>query len=371
VSLPTPRRVAVSCTAAVLVWMGRPASAQTTSQEFALDTVVSVDTFRGDNVSDRPQVIVDVSGGVRIGEYMQAYVRPWFRLPRPNTPTSPAPPWSKELYAAGIRYERPGEAGRPAARVEIGYNVSPIGLGIMDTRPSLNPTIAPHVSYLSPMPPFESTVPRVSAISATYPFGGQVTLSSDRWDARGAIINAAPTRIYSIGRPIKPRPTPAWVMGAGLTPVAGLRLGASYARGNYATDEEVGGASPTDRSVSIVSAEGEYAFRYTRVAGEIVRSRFERSVGTAIAYEWFIQGLQTLTPRWFVAARHEGTQAPPLVTPTVTGQKSRMSIAETTVGFRITPEVTLRGSYYARRSYGASVWDNQAGVSAVWARKWW
>src|SRR5262245_1006749 len=121
--------------------MGAPVAAQTTSQEFALDTVVSVDTFRGDNVSDRPQVIVDVSGGVRIGEYMQAYVRPWFRLPRPNTPTSPTPPWSKELYAAGIRYERPGEAGRPAARVEIGYNVSPIGLGIMDTRPSLNPTI--------------------------------------------------------------------------------------------------------------------------------------------------------------------------------------------------------------------------------------
>ncbi len=63
----------------------------------------------------------------------------------------------------------------------------------------------------------------------------------------------------------------------------------------------------SDRSVTIVGGEGEYAFGYTRMSGEIVRSRFERLDGTAIAYEWFVQGLQTLSPRWSVAARHEST----------------------------------------------------------------
>lgn len=341
------------------------------SERLAVDSVLSLDLFRGENVSSRPQIIIDASAGVRIGDFMQAYIRPWFRLPRPNTPTAPAPEWSKELYAAGLRYERPGSGRRPATRVDVGYNVSPIGLGVMDTRPSLNPTIAPHVSYLSAMPTFDPTAPRVSPIAATYPLGAQVTVSSTHWDARTAVINSAPTRNYAIGRPVKPRQAPAWVAGAGVTPFAGLRLGMSFAHGTYATAAEVTGPIASSRSVAIVTAEGEYAVSYTKISGELVRSRFDRTAATAVAYEWFIQGVQTLTPRWFVAGRHEGTLAPPLVTAAFTGQKPRLTMGEATVGFRVTPEVTLRSSYYARRSYGSSVWDNQVGVSTVWARKWW
>jgi len=48
-----------------------------------------------------------------------------------------------------------------------------------------------------------------------------------------------------------------------------------------------------------------------------------------------------------------------------------MSIAETTVGFRINPEITLRGSYDARRVYSAATWDNQVGMSMVWTKRWW
>src|SRR6185436_16055307 len=110
---------------------------------------------------------------VRISDHVQAYIRPWFRLPRPNTPTSPTPAWSHELYQAGVQYERPAGPGRPAMRFDFGYNVSPLGLGIADIRPSLNPMIGPHLSYLSPMPAFDLTTPRVSAVSATYPLGGQ------------------------------------------------------------------------------------------------------------------------------------------------------------------------------------------------------
>jgi hypothetical protein len=94
-------------------------------------------------------------------------------------------------------------------------------------------------------------------------------------------------------------------------------------------------------------------------------------VGTAIAYEYFVQGVQTLAPRWFVAARHESTLAPPLITTTFVGAGTRLAVVETTVGFRVTPEVTLRSSYYTRRSYAVTAWDHQVAVSAVWARKWW
>jgi hypothetical protein len=256
-------------------------------------------------------------------------------------------------------------------RLDVGYNVSPIGLGVSDIRPSLNPLIAPHVSYLSPMPSFDSTVPRVSAISQTYPLSAQVTVSSTLWDARGAVLNAAPTRNYAVGRPSRPRQAAAFVAGGGITPMTGLRVGMSLAHGLYATAAEVTGPSPSDRSVTIVGAEGEYAFGYTKISAEIVRSRFERSAGSAIAYEYFVQGVQTLAPRWFVAGRQESTLAPPLITPASVGQATRLTMIETTVGFRVTPDVTLRSSYYTRKSYGASAWDHQIGVSAVWARKWW
>jgi hypothetical protein len=255
--------------------------------------------------------------------------------------------------------------------LDVGYNVSPIGLGVIDTRPSLNPTIAPHISYLSPMPLFDPSVPRVSAIAASYPLGSQVTVSSAHWDARGAVLNSAPTRIYAAGRPTSPLQAPAFVAGGGVAPIPGLRLGASFAQGRYATAKEVIGPVQAARSVVIAAAEGEYAIGYTKISGEVVRSRFERSAGYAVAYEWFVQGIHTLSPRWFVAGRHEGTQAPPLITATTVGQTPRFATGEATVGFRVTPEVTLRSSYYTRKSYGASAWDHQFGVSAVWARKWW
>ena len=282
--------------------------------------MLSIDEFGGENVSNHPQIIIDISGGVRISDHVQAYIRPWFRLPRPNTPTSPVPDWSHELYQAGIRYERPANAGGLATRLDVGYNVSPIGLGVIDTRPSLNPTIGPHISYLSPMPAFDLTVPRVSAISATYPLGGQVTVSSAHWDARGAVLNSAPTRIYAVGRPDESAPGAGICRGSGRDANHGPALRRLVRRGQYATAKEVTGPVQADRSVAIVGGEGEYAFGYTKISGEILRSRFERSAGQAVAYEWFVQGIQTLSPRWFVAGRHEGTQAPPLITATTVGQ---------------------------------------------------
>ena len=59
--------------------------------------------------------------------------------------------------------------------------------------------------------------------------------------------------------------------------------------------------------------------------------------------------MQTLSPRWFVAARHESTLAPALITATSVGQRRRLTMIEATVGFRVTPEVTLRSSYYTRQ----------------------
>ena len=344
-----------------------PAAAQSVAR-FSFESVVAADGAGGENTSHRPQVIVDMSLAVRIGDGWQAYVRPWFRLPRPSTATAPAPPWDTEIYQAGLRYERHGDL---STRIDVGYLLSPIGLGVYDTRPGINPLIGTHISYVSPMPVFDATGPRVSAVSATYPLGAQLTLSTRLWDARAAVINSAPTRRYVLGAAGNPRQTPVLVVGAGVTPTTGLRIGLSAAQGVYATPEEITTAVSRGRRMTMAGAEGEWAFAGTKLGAEILRTAFETTAQRAIAYEWFVQGTQTLSPRWFVAARREGTSAPPLISGIVVGRRTSVAAFEATAGFRVSPDVTLRSGYYGRRAFGGSAWRDQVGVSIVWARRWW
>ena len=345
-----------------------PASAQSLAR-FSLESAAAIDEFAGENASDRAQIVIDISLAVRVGDRWQIYVRPWFRMPRPSSPTAAVPPWDKELYQAGLRYERRGPI---AVRVDAGYILSPIGLGLYDVRPGVNPTIVPHLSYLTPMPAFDATVPRVSAVSATYPLGAEITLSSGKWDARAAVVNSAPTRIYAVGNTAtNPQQTPVMVAGAGVTPFTGLRLGASVAHGLYATPAEITIPVPDGRAMTMAGVEGEWALAGTKVSGEMLRTAFDARGDTSVAYEWFVQGLQTLSPRWFVAARREGTSAPPLVNGTAIGSRTELGVFEATAGFRLNRDITFRSSYYTRQFYGATDWTKQVGVSAVWSRRWW
>ena len=159
----------------MLLWAARPLAAQSLAR-FSLDSVVAVDLFRGEATVDRPNIVVDVTAVVRLAEAgaLRATL-----VPQPRTAE-----WDKEIYQAAVQYERSGPV---STRVDAGYIVSPIGLGMMDTRPGMNPTIAPHLSYVTPMPVFDPTAPRARPIASTYPLGAQVTVSTVRWDVRGAL----------------------------------------------------------------------------------------------------------------------------------------------------------------------------------------
>ena len=102
-----------------------------------------------------------------------------------------------------------------------------------------------------------------------------------------------------------------------------------------------------------------------------MRTSFETIAQRSIAYESCVQVQQTLAPRWFVAGPRRGASAPPLISGVAVGSRTRLSIAEATAGYRVNPDITLRSSYYARRSYNARASDNQCGASVVWARRWW
>jgi hypothetical protein len=348
-----------------LIVVSQPAHAQTLDR-FTADSVVAIDVFGGENVSTRPQIVVDASAGVRVGDHWQLFIRPWFRKARPTTPTAAVPPWDAQIYQAGARYERPGPI---AVRVEAGQIVSPVGSGILDWRPNLNPTIVPHLTNVVTMPVFDPTVPRQLPIAQQYPLGAVLTVSTERWDARGAVVNTAPTHQWAIGADNNPKQTPVLEAGGGITPTVGLRFGVSFAHGTYATKDEAP-RTPDGRRMTLVGGEAEYAFRYTRMNGEVTHTAFDTSSGTADAYEYFVQGVQTLTPRWFAAVRHEGASAPPLGVGIAPGKRTRFRFVETTAGFKVSPALTLRGSFYVRRTYTSQVWDRQAGVSVVWTERW-
>jgi hypothetical protein len=339
----------------------RAAFAQSPAVErFGLETTVSVDQFAGDGAVNRPNIVIDVTASVRLGSEWQIYVRPWLRQPR-------TPSWDKQIYQAAVRYEH---QSRVATRVDAGLIDSPVGLGMADSSPSTNPTIAPHLSYFTPMLPFDTGGPRVSAIASTYPAGARVTLSTNLWDLRGAVVSSAPTRIDLIGGTATPHATPVLEGGAGITPAIGLRLGLSFAHGAYLTSSELARPTAGDRQMTMIGVEGEYAVAYTKISGELLRDTFETTGDPAIAYEWFVQGMQTLSPRWFIAGRHEGTSAPVRGNGAFYRLQPTLKIVEATAGFRVTPEVTLRGSFFTREFYGRTTWDRQAGVQAVWTRRW-
>ena len=116
---------AYSALSAFLLFGAHDARAQTLDR-FTADSVVALDLFGGENVSNRPQMVIDASVEVRLGGNWQASFRPWFRKARPTTPTGDQPPWDAQLYQAGVRYERPGPL---AVRLDAGQIVSPIGMG--------------------------------------------------------------------------------------------------------------------------------------------------------------------------------------------------------------------------------------------------
>ena len=346
--------------ALALLAVAAPAAAQSPAR-VSLETTAAIDQFRGDNVVNRPQIIIDVTASVRLAAGWQLFVRPWLRQPR-------TPEWNTQIYQAFVRYER---QGRVAMRVDSGYIGSPVGLGMIDASPAANPLISAHSSYFAPMLPFDTDGPRVSAVSSTYPLGSQLTLSTERWDVRGAVVSTTPTRVYTIGNDSNPRHTPVVEAGGGITPRMGLRLGVSFARGAYLTGSEVVTGPAGDRLLTMIGIEGEYSFGYTRLAGEVVRDRFATSDGTLSGYEWFLQGSQTLSPRWFASARHEGTRSPVRTASAALRAQARLKVVEAAVGFRLTHELMVRGSYLTRTSYGRAEWDRQAGAQVVWSRRWW
>jgi hypothetical protein len=322
----------------------------------AIDTAAAVDQAVDDNGNVETGVMLDAVVSVDIGRGFEGIVRPIVQR-------SASGDWEGHLWVATLRYQRPGPVG---LRIDGGMISSPIGLANLTLRPHLNPNISQPASLFTELPLLDLGGPGTILLGAIYPLGAQVTVSALHWDARAAIIDQSPIRTEE---PVHPPRFSNVVIGGGVTPLVGLRVGTSVTRGGW----QRAGESPfitADRDATIVTVESEFSFRHTKLSGEWVRNAGETSAGNRAASGWFVQGQQTLAPRWYVAGRVERMSSPAaLVTGTV---PLTFAGVEETLGFRLTPDITVRAGHRARRPFAVERpgYTHQAAVSIVWWKRW-
>ena len=337
---------------------GASASAQTS--RFALDAVAAADIDRGSQVSRKATGWFDLFGAVRIADNLDLRVRPVvFRRSFDGQ-------WRGQMYELALRYER---AGRIGLRVDAGQFTSPIGLSLLENRPDKNPIVSQHSTLYLPVPQYEAGTPRTPLLAAAYPLGAKVTVSGVKWDARAALIDSSPVR----GRPFfgdnKPPRMANVVAGVGFTPYIGLRFGVAVGAGDYVAEREVRDKSRGNRRATLAQVEGEWAFRYTRIAGEFLWTRRELVNADAKVDGGWIEITQTIHPRVFVAARYDDQWTDWTSAADNVFRHSPYRRLESGAGFRLTPDVTLRATYMTRKGYVVGFWDDQFLASIVFAKR--
>jgi hypothetical protein len=243
----------------------------------------------------------------------------------------------------------------------------PIGLGMTENRADLNAgMIWWHRAYYMPIPFLGADVPRLSLMSAVYPSGVQASTSGTHWDARAAVVDLSPIEFWR--EPAGVSRSPNTIVGGGVSPWQGFRVGLAGAWGQFAAPTE----ARDGLRYAMTNVEGEYAFGYTKISGEWTRDRIDTSTGTRVSSGWTLQAQQTLTPRIFAHVRGSSLGSPEVSRsgPLTVTDRTFASV-DTTVGYRLTPTMTVRVGHTAMKSWTASTWEQQAGVSLMWTNRWW
>ena len=269
--------------------------------------------------------------------YVAARLAPGLEIAaRPWTQRQASGEWNRQLWLAAVRYEHKGAVG---VRVEGGLITSPVGLANLSLRPHLNPTVAQPSSLFQGLPSPEAFSPRVTLLGAVYPLGVSTTVSGTHWDVRGAVIDTSPLRARrTFGSTNPPRFTNV-VVGGGVTPVVGLRIGGSVTRGALAPGRRAA-AQP-------VRSDGHHRDRRGRVVVPLhqadrrvdarhARDQRARRGGVGLVRPGRADADAALVRGRRAWSGSRGRRS--LATPQ--GPRQTFAGAEETVGFRITPEIT-------------------------------
>ncbi|MGE3840769.1 MAG: hypothetical protein AB7I50_04215 [Vicinamibacterales bacterium] len=328
------------------------------------DTVVTVRATASDGSRPQSTVHFDSMGTARVLGRLTVLGRTvaW----RNRTDSE----WFGRLVQLTARYEA---AGRVGLRIEAGFLGQPVGLSALQERANENPLVLPALPFDVALPAFDAGVPRLMLPAPTWPLGLQVGLSGLHWDVRGAVVDSSPLRSRTPLAPDQPAAAAQLIAGGGVTFRPGLRVGGWWQRGPYAKAREIAVVGATERSATLGAIESEFAMDHFRMTAEWMLAHLETTGGTRHASAWTVEGTQTLTPRWFVAARARHIDAPFRnvrgATPGPFESRDYTS-GEVAAGYRFSPDITVRASVTARQPYAQPGWFPGVATEMVWARRW-
>lgn len=263
-----------------------------------------------------------------------------------------------------------GEGGnaRPTALgSQIDFNGDQYGIrysgwhGLMLDGGKIQPvigTFAPrHFSNRNPL------IGAPDAYSLEYPLG--IVLSGDfqHADFRVAAVSLPPTHSGYVPA-ATPRPRPA--IGAGVTPVVGVRLGASWTDGPYLNDAltpaELRDAPWSHYHQQVFALDARAAHGYLETFAEAARATYEvpGRAAAILGYTYYGEAKYTFTPRFYLAARAERNAYPFIRASAANWTARRVDFVdgELGVGYRATASTLLKLSVRGDRWWVA---ENAAG----------
>lgn len=188
--------------------------------------------------------------------------------------------------------------------------------------------------------------------SLVYPFGVKVSGSASVFDWRAAVLSKPLTHEdYTVAPSHAPRPA----VGVGITPVTGVRLGASATVGPYLSRELspalLAGRDWRSYKQRLVAADVQLSRGYLEAFAEVASGSYDVPGAAALSgLTWYAETKYTLTPRIYVAARVERNDYPyimPLDGTTWIADKSDFTDVEAGAGLRLAASTLLKLSVRA------------------------
>jgi hypothetical protein len=240
----------------------------------------------------------------------------------------------------------------PYASIEIGKFAQPVGTFAARRFSTSNPLIG-----------------RPDGYPVTYPLGAMVSGAVGRFDYRAALVSLPPTNTAYVPEPghaIHP------VVGAGVTPLIGLRIGASWTVGPYLSKDDEA-ALPTgtrwqDFQARVVAADLRFARGYLELFAELAASWYEvpNLANEVKGTTYYVEAKYTWSPRFFTAVRFERNLYA-FIQNTGTSWRARATDfvdGEAGIGFRFSAHTLVKASYRK------DDWDIQPGQEAFLGEGW-
>jgi len=190
-----------------------------------------------------------------------------------------------------------------------------------------------------------------SDYTVDYPDGMAIAGWAGRADFKVAVVDQP---LYADWYAPEPGKAFRPMLGAGVTPVVGLRFGAFATQGPYLGPEVdaalATGAAWQDYEQSVYGAEVQFSRGHFELHGQFARSAYDVPGFAARAYgkTCWIEPRYTFTPRLFAAARVGQNDYPyiaPIYGTTWIASSSRVADIEVGIGYRVLPDLLVKASY--------------------------